>query len=137
MGLDRLSPAAGRIAVARVPEIASLGITAQRAASICSIAQAVEDGDLDLDPGADPVATAVALEAIPGIGDWTSQYIAMRALRWPDAFPAGDLVLLKASGEKSPQSLRERAEAWRPWRAYAAMYLWESQHPVLEESHDD
>ena len=54
----------------------------------------------------------------------------MRALRWPDAFPAGDLGLLKASGETSPSRLRDTAEAWRPWRAYAAMYLWESQHPI-------
>ncbi len=135
-GLDRLSPAPGRIAAAAAAEIASLGLNAVRAASIRSIAQAVENGILDLDPGADPVATALELESFPGIGDWTAQYIAMRALRWPDAFPAGDLVLLKATGEKSPESLRERAEAWRPWRAYAAMYLWESLHLVLQESLD-
>ena len=61
----------------------------------------------------------------------------MRALRWPDAFPAGDLGLLKATGERSPQKLRERAEAWRPWRAYAAMYLWESQHPLDQENPDE
>ena len=54
----------------------------------------------------------------------------MRALRWPDAFPAGDLGLLKASGETSASRLRDTAEAWRPWRAYAAMYLWASQHPI-------
>ena len=59
-------------------------------------------------------------------------------LRWPDAFPAGDLVLLQgALATKSPQQLRERAEAWRPWRAYAAMYLWESQHLEEQESLDD
>jgi AraC family transcriptional regulator of adaptative response / DNA-3-methyladenine glycosylase II len=67
------------------------------------------------------------LQELPGIGDWTAQYIAMRALRWPDAFPAGDLGLLKAMGERSVQRLRDAGEAWRPWRAYAAMYLWESQ----------
>jgi AraC family transcriptional regulator of adaptative response / DNA-3-methyladenine glycosylase II len=61
----------------------------------------------------------------------------MRAMRWPDAFPAGDLILLKASGEKSADQLRQTAEAWRPWRAYAAVYLWESQHPVEKESLDD
>ncbi len=63
----------------------------------------------------------------PGIGDWTAQYIAMRALRWPDAFPAGDLGLLKALGATSPRRLLETAAAWRPWRAYAAMYLWQCQ----------
>ena len=93
--------------------------------------------ELDLHPGADPEEAARALQTIAGIGDWTAQYIAMRALRWPDAFPAGDLVLLKATGETSPNRLRQTAEAWRPWRAYAAMYLWESQHPVEEESRDD
>ena len=118
-------------------EIASLGIAAARAASIRSIAQAVNRRELDLQPGADPVESSPRSAGFPGIGDWTAQYIAMRALRWPDAFPAGDLVLLKAIGEKSPQRLREMAEAWRPWRAYAAMYLWESQHPIEEESLDD
>ena len=61
----------------------------------------------------------------------------MRALRSPDAFPAGDLVLQKAMGETSSKRLRQMAEAWRPWRAYAAMYLWESQHPIEEERLDD
>jgi AraC family transcriptional regulator, regulatory protein of adaptative response / DNA-3-methyladenine glycosylase II len=137
VGLDRLSPAAARMADAPAAEIASLGIAAPRAATIRSIAQAVIRRGLDLEAGADPVATAHALQAFPGIGDWTAQYIAMRALRWPDAFPAGDLVLLRAAGAKSPQELRQRAEAWRPWRAYAAMYLWESQHLLKQENLDD
>ena len=67
---------------------------------------------------------------IPGIGDWTAQYIAMRALGEPDAFPAGDLGIIKAlqQGDKrlTPKQIRHRAEQWRPWRAYAAMYLWHS-----------
>ncbi len=113
-GLDRLSPAASRLAEAPAAEIASLGIAAPRAASIRSIAQAVVSQQLDLQPGADPVATSLALQAFPGIGDWTAQYIAMRALRWPDAFPAGDLVLLRAASTKSPQQLRDRAEACAP-----------------------
>jgi AraC family transcriptional regulator of adaptative response / DNA-3-methyladenine glycosylase II len=66
------------------------------------------------------------LMELPGIGPWTAQYIAMRALRWPDAFPAGDLGLVKASGLKSAKALERAAERWRPWRAYAAMHLWES-----------
>ena len=75
-----------------------------------------------------PTRAIEALVACPGIGPWTAQYIAMRALRWPDAFPDGDLGLLQASGEPSARALARRAESWRPWRAYAAMYLWESLH---------
>ena len=65
--------------------------------------------------------------ALPGIGDWTAQYVAMRGLKFPDALPASDLGLLKAidaNGGTSAKELRDRAEAWRPWRAYAAMALW-------------
>ena len=64
---------------------------------------------------------------IPGIGKWTAQYIAMRALGEPDAFPAGDLGLLRASGAAGPKQLELLAEHWRPWRAYAAMYLWQTE----------
>ena len=65
-----------------------------------------------------------ALEALPGIGAWTAQYIAMRALGWPDAFPASDLVVLRALGESKPARALIRSEAWRPWRAYAVLHLW-------------
>jgi AraC family transcriptional regulator of adaptative response / DNA-3-methyladenine glycosylase II len=136
-GLVRLSPTPAQISLAEETEIASLGIAAARATSIRSIANAVNRRELDLQPGSAPEKAARDLQSFGGIGDWTAQYIAMRALRSPDAFPAGDLVLQKAIGEKSPKRLREIAEAWRPWRAYAAMYLWESQHPVEEESLDD
>jgi len=75
--------------------------------------------------GRDAVEAAVrALEALPGIGAWTAQYIAMRALGWPDAFPASDLVVLKALGETRPARAAIRSEAWRPWRAYAVLHLW-------------
>ena len=63
---------------------------------------------------------------LPGIGDWTAQYIAMRALSWPDAFPAADLGVMKALGEKKKQRILALAENWRPWRAYAVMHLWAS-----------
>jgi 3-methyladenine DNA glycosylase/8-oxoguanine DNA glycosylase len=63
---------------------------------------------------------------LPGIGEWTANYIAMRALGDPDAFPSSDLGLLKASGLTSARKLEAMAEAWRPWRSYAALYLWES-----------
>jgi AraC family transcriptional regulator, regulatory protein of adaptative response / DNA-3-methyladenine glycosylase II len=63
--------------------------------------------------------------SLPGIGPWTANYIAMRALHWPDAFPSGDLMLMRAA-QASQKQLQARAEGWRPWRAYAAHYLWQS-----------
>jgi len=65
------------------------------------------------------------LRELPGVGDWTAQYIAMRALGDPDAFPAGDLGLLRVTSLNNARELAQRAESWRPWRAYAAMYLWQ------------
>jgi AraC family transcriptional regulator of adaptative response / DNA-3-methyladenine glycosylase II len=115
-GLVRLSPAPERLADVEDQELTALGIGA------------AGDGgrELDLQPSPDPETLASTLQEYPGLGDWTAQYIAMRALRWPDAFPAGDLGLLRAAGEPSASRLRVAAEAWRPWRAYAAMYLWTS-----------
>ncbi len=72
------------------------------------------------------MAAARALLELPGIGDWTAQYVAMRALGAPDAFPAGDLGLRKALGGLAPRAAIARAEAWRPWRSYAVMHLWAS-----------
>jgi 3-methyladenine DNA glycosylase/8-oxoguanine DNA glycosylase len=72
---------------------------------------------------------------IPGIGTWTAQYIGIRALGEPDAFPSSDLGLLRALGLKSARDLELRAEAWRPWRAYAAMYLWNfKDHSICENN---
>jgi AraC family transcriptional regulator, regulatory protein of adaptative response / DNA-3-methyladenine glycosylase II len=65
------------------------------------------------------------LMRLPGIGPWTAQYIAMRALHWPDAFPSGDLMLMRAANATQRQ-LQKLAEGWRPWRAYATHYLWQS-----------
>jgi AraC family transcriptional regulator of adaptative response / DNA-3-methyladenine glycosylase II len=79
---------------------------------------------VDLTPQADPVRAVAQLVELPGFGDWTAQYVAMRALAWPDAFPAGDLVLRRALGGVTEARARALAEAWRPWRAYAALHLW-------------
>ncbi len=122
--LDRLSPPADRLAEAGECDLTALGIAAPRAAAIRTIAAAVARRELDIQPGPDPDAAVAKLRQFPGLGDWTAQYIAMRALRWPDAFPAGDLGLLRAAGVTSERQLRDTAEAWRPWRSYAAMYLW-------------
>jgi AraC family transcriptional regulator of adaptative response / DNA-3-methyladenine glycosylase II len=67
------------------------------------------------------------LEDIPGVGAWTAEYIAMRALHWPDAFPATDLVLRRNAGNLTAAQLRRAGDRWRPWRAYAAMQLWMSR----------
>jgi AraC family transcriptional regulator of adaptative response / DNA-3-methyladenine glycosylase II len=101
----------------------------QRQAAILAIARAVADGRLVLNSGAPVQETVLALKALPGIGDWTAQYIAMRALRWPDAFPAGDVALHKALGvkeEKHPAKAAELAsQVWKPWRSYAVLRAWQ------------
>jgi AraC family transcriptional regulator of adaptative response / DNA-3-methyladenine glycosylase II len=94
-----------------------------RAAAIVTLARAVADG-LRLAPGVDVDATLDALLALPGIGPWTAQYIALRGLGWPDAFPATDLGVRRALGEAREARIVEHAERWRPWRAYAVIHLW-------------
>jgi AraC family transcriptional regulator, regulatory protein of adaptative response / DNA-3-methyladenine glycosylase II len=97
---------------------------AARARTVLNLARAVAEGRLVLDRSADPEATRRSLLAIPGVGPWTAQYIEMRALGWPDAFPAGDLGLRKALGGVSSAECEALSERWRPWRAYAAAQLW-------------
>lgn len=123
-GVDRLPPSA--VALARVPDedVAALGMPLSRARTLTGLARAVASGDVDLGPGADPEATKAALLALPGIGPWTAEYIALRALGDPDAFPEGDLALRKALGDGSPKEALRRAEALRPFRGYAAILLW-------------
>lgn len=120
-----LDPA--KIAETSALDIASIGIPLKRAETIRSLAVSIASGEIDFDRPTDPASTLQRLAAIPGIGPWTCDYIAMRILRWPDAFPAGDLGLRKALDARNPLSLRaleERSQRWRPWRAYAAIYLW-------------
>jgi AraC family transcriptional regulator of adaptative response / DNA-3-methyladenine glycosylase II len=129
-GLSRLSPSADRVADASETEITRLGITMRRAQCLRTLARAVADGNLRLEPAAAPEVAIAGLLAVPGIGDWTAQYIAMRTLRWPDAFPHGDLGLRKALGVKSARQVLDASEVWRPWRAYAAMHLWNNLNYV-------
>jgi AraC family transcriptional regulator of adaptative response / DNA-3-methyladenine glycosylase II len=107
---------------------AAIGLTAARARAISALAAAVADGSLDLDASRGLEDGVARLCALPGIGEWTAQYIAMRALREPDAFPASDLGLRRALGARgalaSVAEVQQRAQAWRPWRAYAAVHLW-------------
>jgi AraC family transcriptional regulator of adaptative response / DNA-3-methyladenine glycosylase II len=122
--LHLLSPAPARIARASSDQIAGMGITRSRAQTLRVLAGAMANGALGLETLARPEALMARLMEIPGIGPWTASYIAMRVLGWPDAFPESDLGLRKALGGLSSHQVRERAERWRPWRAYAVMYLW-------------
>lgn len=125
-GLTHLSPTPDQITPLSQQDLTTLGILPMRAAAIRAIAQAISDGHLQLDNHAEIGATVAQLTSIPGIGNWTAQYIAMRVLANPDAFPYADLGLRRALGIKHASQVLQKAEAWRPWRAYAAMHLWKS-----------
>ena len=124
--LTTLFPTAARVAALPPGRIASLGMPGARARTVVALARAVADGRLVLVPNADIEATLEGLRALPGVGEWTAQYIAMRALSWPDAFPHTDLGVMKALGETGARQVLAAGEAWRPWRAYAVMHLWQS-----------
>jgi AraC family transcriptional regulator of adaptative response / DNA-3-methyladenine glycosylase II len=122
--LTRLSPAAGPVANASIDDIARLGIVSARARCILALAEAFRSGALRLDAGADPDTAIAQLVALPGIGQWTAHYIAMRALRWPDAFPKEDIAVRNRLGGVSAKRAEELSQAWRPWRSYAVMHVW-------------
>jgi AraC family transcriptional regulator of adaptative response / DNA-3-methyladenine glycosylase II len=128
--LTHLPVAAERLAATRPSRVAGIGIPRARAACLVSLARTVADGELPElagdGPAADPEGFIGRFTALPGIGAWTAEYVAMRALGWRDAFPAGDLGLRKAMGGMTEAALRGAAERWRPWRAYAAQHLWAS-----------
>ena len=130
--LTRLFPSPEVLASASGDALGSLGIVKQRQAAIVAIARAVAEKRITLSAGADVPATMAALKELPGIGDWTAHYIAMRALRWPDAFPAGDIALHKALGVDKPlwgtkaaaKEIDGLSQAWKPWRSYAVVRAW-------------
>lgn len=132
--LDRLFPSPAALAAASGDALGQLGIVKQRQAAIQAIASAIAQERLSLHAGADVPATIAALKAIPGVGDWTAQYIAMRALRWPDAFPAGDVALHKALGVQGSRSPAKEAQAaaaaWQPWRSYAVIRAWATMSAI-------
>jgi AraC family transcriptional regulator of adaptative response / DNA-3-methyladenine glycosylase II len=125
-GLSHLFPSPVRIA--RL-DPATLRMPGARANAVISLAQAVSLDPSIFSPSASLEEAVAKLRSLPGIGEWTAQYIAMRELREPDAFPAADIGLLRAMTDKdgrrpSSAQLLARAESWRPWRAYAALHLW-------------
>lgn len=126
-------PTPQSLLLASADQLGQLGIVRQRQNAIRALAQAVLQDGLDLDSGVHVQATMKALLQLPGIGDWTAQYIAMRALRWPDAFPAGDIVIQQRLGvrdEPNPaRAAHDRASAWQPWRSYAVVRLWHGANP--------
>lgn len=129
-GLDRQFPAPAALAEA---PLEAIGLPRTRAATLRALARACAEGSLDFEPGQGLDAFVARCVALPGIGDWTAQYIALRALGQPDAFPAGDLVLqqmLGAPGQRLSQRQTEaRSQPWRPWRAYAVLHLWHLSAP--------
>lgn len=122
--LRQLFPSAQALASASPQAIGELGIVRQRVRALQALATEVAAGRLALHRGAPLQATCEALQALPGIGPWSAQLIAMRVLAWPDAWPASDIGLLNALGTRDAAEAARRAEAWRPWRAYAVMKLW-------------
>ena len=132
-GLNRLFPTPDALAGASADVLGSLGIVKQRQAAIHALCEAVLTQGLLLQGGANPERSINLLKALPGIGDWTAQYIAMRALRWPDAFPAGDVALHRALGllgSKNPaRDALLKSGAWQPWRSYAVIRAWKELSP--------
>lgn len=125
-GLTRLSPQAGQVARATLDEVARLGIVAARSRCILGLAQACHAGSLKLDAGSPPDHAIAQLVNLPGIGQWTAHYIAMRALRWPDAFPKEDIAVRNKLGGVTAKRAEEISQAWRPWRSYAVLHVWKS-----------
>lgn len=136
--LHRLFPTAQALASVSPDILGELGIVRQRQAALQSLARAVVEGGLVLNAFADAHTTTQALQALPGIGPWTAQYIAMRALRWPDAWPVGDVALIKTlgiegRGRAAALEADRQSAAWRPWRSYAVIRAWAGTHanPIL------
>ncbi|MGA4543598.1 AlkA N-terminal domain-containing protein [Uniformispora flossi] len=123
--LTHMFPSAEQVAA---DDLDGIGLTTARAKALRGISQAVADGAVVLDPGADREETERGLLALPGIGPWTASYIAMRALGDPDAIPVSDLGIRQAvaslGADGDAKAVARQAEQWRPWRAYAAMHLW-------------
>lgn len=136
-GLTVAFPSPARLAAA---DLSGLPMPGARSRSLGSMAAAVVADPALFGPRQDLDTAIKALKALPGIGEWTAQYIAMRQLREPDAFPAADIGLMRAlesdGVRPSPAELLARAEAWRPWRAYAALHLWAGDAAAIKEKAD-
>jgi AraC family transcriptional regulator, regulatory protein of adaptative response / DNA-3-methyladenine glycosylase II len=143
--LTHVFPDAKTLAAASGDALGALGIVSQRQRAIIALSQAVASGEIKLDADANDHGSSVHREQTiarllqcPGIGDWTAQYIAMRVLRWPDAFPAGDIALQKILNvAKSSRAVRETealSQPWRPWRSYAVLRTWAGLAVVMNSA---
>src|SRR5262249_20687267 len=121
--LTHLFPRPEQLAKANIDEV---GLPKTRAETIRTLARHTAGGRINFDSVQDTEEFRSRLLDIPGIGDWTAQYIAKRALNDTDAFPSGDLGLMRAMSLRNAREIAQRAEVWRPWRAYAALYLWQT-----------
>jgi AraC family transcriptional regulator of adaptative response / DNA-3-methyladenine glycosylase II len=129
--LKFMVPTASQIAAVSLGDLRKLGLTEARALTVAALAKAVASGQINFLNTTSWEESVKKLTEVPGIGPWTANYIAMRVLGWPDAFPHQDLGLQKALSVKKASDALALSEKWRPWRAYAAMQLWNS----LEEHH--
>ena len=114
-------------------DLGVLGMPRARAAALSGLASAVVADPHIFGAHHSLDAAITRLRSLPGIGDWTAQYVAMRALNEPDGFPASDLGLLRALNIRDPRKLAAMSQSWRPWRAYAAMYLWQTSGHATED----
>lgn len=110
-------------------DLQSIGLTKSRAATLAAVTACFAEDPEYIHTAMDTEDARARLLAIKGIGPWTAEYVILRALRNPDAFPASDLILMKSAGAEKPKDLETQAEAWRPWRGYAAQHLWTSYVP--------
>lgn len=125
--LNTLAPIAAAIGKASASSITELGFTGVRARALVTLAKALCDGRLCLDAGSPPDAAVTGLRTLDGVGPWTAQYVVMRAVRWPDAFPKEDIIIRRRLGGVSAAQAEEISRAWRPWRSYAVLHLWQSE----------
>ncbi len=130
LALTQLFPSAATLAHASAEDIGRLGIVRQRVGALQALAREVQAGRIVLDPSAPLVPTLEALRALPGVGEWTTQLVALRALGYADAFPATDIGVLDALvptlGTRDAKAAEALSQHWRPWRGYAVMRLWHS-----------
>lgn len=131
--LSRLSPTAESLLTVSPDEIAQLGIVSTRARSILALAAACHTGQIRFNGTVRPEIIMQRLLGLPGIGPWTANYIAMRALRWPDAFPKEDIAIRNNLGGVTPAAAEARSQLWRPWRSYAVMHIWKNLAAVKKE----
>jgi AraC family transcriptional regulator of adaptative response / DNA-3-methyladenine glycosylase II len=124
--LNQVGPTAQRVSRASVQQVAEIGLPKARAASLIALAKLCHKQPGLLRPGTNPDEARSKLLALPGIGPWTAEYILMRGLRWPDAFPANDLGLRHALERQGAPFNKATSAPWHPWRSYAALHLWTS-----------